>query len=303
MNVYLKIERRGRLATPLSSAWAIASVAASALWGPLANYSAGPVWADPPAIDEPAAVAPAGELVAIQRGELPILLSAPHGGTRPVPDTEPRQGRGIPKGPSGFFTGRDTYTEELALAVAAAIEKRMQRKPYFVIARFHRKYIDPNRPPEIAYEDPDARPVYDRYHQTLDEFCRCVQRAHGRGLLLDLHGQGSARDTVFRGTQNGKTVTLLRQRFGEEAHDGPQSLFGTLRSLGWTVHPDPQGREQAGYTGGYIVQTYGSHRGHGIDAIQLEFGHDYRIPERRAQTAETLAQAVEQYFQRYLQEE
>lgn len=242
------------------------------------------------------------KLVAIQAGEIPIILSAPHGGTFPVPNTSPRKGEGIPAGPKGFFTGRDSGTEELCLEVSAAIAVRLKHKPYHVIAKFHRKFIDSNRPSEIGYEDPDAKSVYDAYHGALENFCRDVQHKHRRGLLLDIHGQGSARDTVFRGTQNGKTVTLLRQRFGESAHVGPESLFGTLNTLGWNVHPRSEEREQAGFTGGYIVQTYGSHQGHGIDAIQLEFGADFRSPSNRKRTADTLAEAVELYRTRYLSE-
>lgn len=246
---------------------------------------------------------PDGPLVAIQEGTLPVILSAPHGGTLKIPNTDPRRGEGLDKGARGFFTGRDTGTEELCLEVAKEIERVFHGKPYFVIARFHRRYLDPNRPAKIGLEDPDAQPVYDQYHQTLAKFCREVRDRHHRGLLLDIHGQGSAKDTVFRGTQNGKTVSLLRERFGEPAHNGSASLLGTLRELGWKVHPDGEGREQSGFTGGYIVQTYGSHQGTGIDAIQLEFGGDYRATERRTATAGTLVKALQTYSERYLTRE
>lgn len=240
------------------------------------------------------------ELVATQVGELPIILSAPHGGTKTVPDTSPREGKGLTKGPSGYFTGRDSGTEELCREIATAIECRFKQKPFYVVARFHRRFIDPNRPAEIGYEDPDAKPFYEAFHESLERFCREVQARHQRGLLLDIHGQGTARSTVFRGTQNGKTVTLLRQRFGESAHIGPESLFGMLKTSGWTVFPDDERREQSGFTGGYIVQTYGSHQGYGIDAMQLEFGADFRSAENRKKTAATLAEAVESFARLYL---
>src|SRR5690606_4591335 len=202
---------------------------------------------------------------------------------------------------SGFVTSRDRGTQELALQVAQAIEKRFGKKPYFVVAGAHRKYIDFNRPPEIAYEEPDAKPTYDRYHGALIEACTAVQKRFHRGLLLDLHGQGMAKDTVFRGTHDGKTVTLLRQRFGEQAHVGEASLFARLKAHGWKIHPDPlNGREQSGYRGGYIVQTYGSHARFGIDAIQLEFGADFRDAKQREQTADTLAAAIAEYAASFL---
>lgn len=239
--------------------------------------------------------------VRTQAGELPIILSAPHGGKLDVPNVDVRKGEGLKTGGSGFVVSRDTGTEELAQQVAATIEKRFGKKPYFVIARSHRKYLDPNRPPEIAYEDTDAKPVYDAYHSALTDSCRDMQKKFHKGLLLDIHGQREAKDTVFRGTQNGKTVTLLRERFGEAAHTGESSLLGRLKTHGWKVHPDPfDGGEQSGFRGGYIVQTYGSHQGFGIDAIQLEFGADFRTKEAREKTAVTLTNAVADYAASYL---
>ena len=236
-----------------------------------------------------------------QAGDLPIILSAPHGGKLVVPDVAVRNGEGLPTGGSGFVVDRDTGTEELAEQVAETIEKRFGKKPYFVIARSHRKYLDPNRPPEIAYEDADAKPVYDAYHSALSNSCRDVQEKFHKGLLLDFHGQGTAKDTVFRGTQNGKTVTLLRERFGETAQVGVTSLFGRLKTHGWKVHPDPlDDREQAAFRGGYIVQTYGSHQGFGIDAMQLEFGADYRAKIAREKTATTLTYAIAEYATSFL---
>jgi N-formylglutamate amidohydrolase len=239
--------------------------------------------------------------VRTQVGELPIILSAPHGGKLAVPEVAVRKGEGLKTGGSGFVVDRDTGTEELSLQVAAAIEKRFGKKPYFVIARSHRKFLDPNRPPEIAYEDDNAKPVYDAYHNALRDSCRAVQEKFHKGLLLDIHGQGTAKDAVFRGTQDGKTVTLLRERFGEAAHTGESSLFSRLKTHGWKVHPDPfDGKEQAGFRGGFIVQTYGSHQGFGIDAIQLEFGADFRAKAAREKTATTLARAVADYSASFL---
>ncbi len=239
--------------------------------------------------------------VRTQAGELPIILSAPHGGNLAVPDVAVRKGEGLPTGGSGFVIERDTGTEELAQQLAESIEKRFGKKPYFVVARSNRKFLDPNRPPEIAYEDADAKPVYDAYHSALTDYCRDVQQKFRKGLLLDLHGQGTAKETVFRGTQNGKTVTLLRERFGEEAHTGDTSLFGLLKSQGWTVFPDSlDEREKPSYSGGYIVQTYGSHQGFGIDAMQLEFGSNFRTKAARPKTAKTLTDAIAEYADQYL---
>ena len=241
------------------------------------------------------------ELVMVADGQLPVVLSAPHGGTLKIAGAEVRQGVGMKTGPSGFFTGRDGGTSELALALANALEKQTGKRPYLVVSNAHRKYLDPNRPSEIAYEDSDAAPVYQRYHGTLQRYCKEILERHHTGLLLDIHGQGSSSETVYRGTSNGKTVARLKERFGESAHDGEKSLFGTLHRLGWTVYPQPHdGKEQSGFTGGYIVQTHGSHKPNGLDAIQLEFGADYRNKDNREKTADILAQAIIEYMKEYI---
>ncbi len=236
-----------------------------------------------------------------QSGELPIIISAPHGGTREIPGVGKRDGTGLPTGGSGFVTARDTGTEELAHEVAKAIQSRLGKRPYQVISQTHRQYLDPNRPSDIAFDDVDAKPVYDFYHSSLEKYCREVTNQFHSGLLLDLHGQASKSDTVFRGTRNGTTVKHLRDTFGEAAHSGEKSLFGTLHNFGWIVHPIPMTeKEQASYSGGYIVGTYGSLKGASIDAIQLEFGGEYRAKGRRIETARILADAVAEYADAYL---
>ncbi|MEQ1828595.1 MAG: hypothetical protein ABL921_21720 [Pirellula sp.] len=241
-------------------------------------------------------------LVFVKSGDLPIILSAPHGGTGEVPGVLPRIGNGLETGPSGFVMARDSGTEELAHEVLDAIKKRFGKSPYVVISKVHRKFMDPNRPADIAFEDPKIKPYYDHYHDSLSRFSRAVVDRFQVGVLIDLHGQGTRRDTVFRGTKNGLTVTHLRETFGETAHHGSNSLFGLLSNRGWTVHPSPlDEKEQSGFTGGFIVQTYGSHKARPIDAMQLEFGAEYRVASCRAKTAEVLADALAEYSGLYLQ--
>lgn len=248
-----------------------------------------PAWAAGP---PPAPVQdPAPPLVFLQEGDLPLILSAPHGGTREIPGVPPRKGEGMKRGPSGFTTARDGGVEELAHALAAAILERTGKRPYAVVATFHRRYLDCNRPPAVAYEHEGARAVYEEYHGALERYRAAVVRKFGGGLLVDLHGQGAARDRVFRGTQNGRTTALMQERFGKGIHAGPDSLMGRLKARGWAVHPEDEGPEAKGFAGGHITQTYGARAG-GLDAVQLEFGADFRAPERRKATAAVLAEVL-----------
>ncbi|MEQ1827688.1 MAG: hypothetical protein ABL921_17140 [Pirellula sp.] len=236
-----------------------------------------------------------------QAGDLPILLSAPHGGNLDLPGILARSGLGLETGATGFLSGRDNGTEELTRAVSDSIEQRFGKRPYFVISRVHRRFLDPNRPAEIAYDDPSVQPIYDCYHHALRTFVQQMAERFRAGIIIDIHGQGTQRDTVFRGTKDGLSVSRLRQIFGEAAHHGPTSLFGLFHARGWKVHPSlPDTKEQLGFTGGYITQTYGSHKSQPIDAVQLEFGAEFRVPSRRAQTAEVLTDALAEYCNTYL---
>ena len=247
-------------------------------------------------------IIPVEELVFVRTGDLPIILSAPHGGTGEIPGVTERTGAGLATGPSGFFTGRDGGTEELAMEVVEAIKKRFGKSPYVVVSKVHRKFMDPNRPADISYEDAKAKPYYDHYHDNLSKHCREVTDRFKAGVLIDLHGQGTSRETVYRGTKNGLTVTHLRETFGEQAHLGSKSLFGLLSTRGWKVHPSPHDeKEQSGFTGGFIVLSYGSHKSQPIDAIQLEFGAEYRAAGKRAKTVAVLTDALVEYAGLYLQ--
>ena len=237
------------------------------------------------------------KLLTIWAGMLPIILSAPHGGRQSIPGVPVRSGAGV----SQFVTGRDNNTDELAETIALRLEKRLNAKPFLVVARFERKYLDANRPTESAYESGEAKPYYDGYHNALREAHDRVSQEWGRGLLLDIHGQGAQAEAIYRGTGNGKTVVSLTQRFGTEAITGPKSIFSQLELMGYKVLPSTtESHKERRYLGGYIVQTYGSYRGRGVDAIQLEIGTKLRARANLERTATDLAEAIAIFAQEYL---
>jgi N-formylglutamate amidohydrolase/glutamine amidotransferase PdxT len=236
-------------------------------------------------------------LVTTLEGELPILLSAPHGGREMPPGVLPRQGKKV----SHFNTKADADTDQLTEELAAAIAEITGKRPYVVIARFHRKFIDANRPPESAYETDEAKPVYDAYQHALADARRKIMDRWGSGILLDIHGQAAEAETIFRGTQDGETTAHLVSRFGKEALTGEKSLFGQLAKLGFKVSPAAGTEEkESKYTGGHIVTTYGSSSGGTFDAIQLELGNDLRSDSVRTQTANRMAHAITTFANDFL---
>ena len=246
------------------------------------------------------------DLVLVQQGSMPVILTAPHGGRAAIPTVEPRRAQDGTPGPwGGVHTGADASTDVLASGIAAELSKLTGQDPYLVVAKFARKYIDANRPPELGLEDPRTRPYYDYYHRSIRRFVNEVRAKYPAGLLIDVHGQGKDPDVIMRGTINGRTVQRLMQRGGVDAVTGPRGVFGLLEANGFKVFPrndvPPRGTsEDAGYKGGYTVFTYGSHDRDGIDAVQMEFGNRYRQKTLLDKSARDAAHAIAAFYEAYL---
>ena len=239
----------------------------------------------------------AERLLMLSTGNLPIVLVAPHGGREAIPGIGIRQGKGVPQ----FKTGRDHNTAELAAAIALKLGEISGAKPFLIIARFDRKYIDGNRASAEAYEALEALPYYTAFHRAVDEACKQIRQVWGRGLLLDIHGQAAEANVIFRGTMNGKSVTDLVQRFGRQAMTGRHSILGQLALSGYKILPDPSVNDrESRYSGGHMVQTYGSHRATRIDAIQLEFGTRLRARDNVDRTGADVAAAIRVFAKEYL---
>jgi N-formylglutamate amidohydrolase len=251
------------------------------------------------------------DLVLVRHGTLPIILTVPHGGRLDIPGVplrnapDPARMAGFAKW-GGFQSGGDQNTDVLALRIASEIESLTGHAPYLVLAKFKRRFIDANRPAELAYVDPGAAPYYALYHGTIRKFVDEIRRAHPAGLLLDVHGEGKDPDVLMRGTSNGDTVTLLVRRVGVDSITGPNGLFGQFETQGFKVFPSNRasiwrGSENAGYNGGYTVNTYGSQNPDGIDAVQLEFGTRYRREDELDKSAAQAARAIVTFYKAYLE--
>lgn len=239
-----------------------------------------------------------GDFLLIEKGTLPIILSAPHGGAVVVPNTPERKGENVVY----FVTVRDRNVDTIAKKTADALEKRLGGRPYVVIAKFSRKYADANRPPDGAYEAPGGKFVYDAYHDALKAAIQEVQQRWGQGILIDIHAQGFAPDAILRGTLNLKSVQLLRQRYGLEAVSGPNSILGQMEKKGYKVQPKNGTLDQeVKYPGGYITAAYGSHQT-AVDAMQFEFGSQFTELTAVEKTATDLADALVVFAKHYLPE-
>ena len=242
------------------------------------------------------------DLIMAQRGDLPIIISAPHGGVARIAGSKDRE-----KGVQVL----DTNTAQLAALVAQRITAKLGRRPYYVIAEFSRKDVDANRPAaasvdDEAFNNPAAQQQYEAYHGALEtSIAECRRRWPEGAILIDVHGQAKVPGAIVRGTRNGASMTHLTGLHGQAAIVGPKSIFGVLAAKGYTVVPkldDPaistDDEKETFFNGGYITERYGSLNAQGINAIQLEFGR--MRTESLEKTARDTGDAVAEFYAAYL---
>jgi len=247
-------------------------------------------------------------LVSRHRGTLPVILSCPHEGEE-QPAGVPERTGSVPGCPP-ITREHDLHTREITTRVAQRLLDIFGEAPYVVIAEFHRKYIDANRPAECAYEVPAAQQYYDEYHNTLRNFVDEIRaETGGVGLLFDIHGTLVIDEDpadLYLGTDNRKTVTRL-VRFDPQALWRRRGLRGLLgpEAAGYVVSPtQPNKNETKDVDGGHTVRTYGSSAPDGVDAIQLEIASTLRNDrDKRAAFIENLAYAIGNFAARYVNTE
>jgi len=251
----------------------------------------------------------AADLALLQKGDLPIILTAPHGGREMIPSIAPRRSDDKNKIEAsrkwgGFASARDADTDILVQGIAAEIERLTGKKHYLVMAKFDRKYIDANRPVELALDNPKAIPYYEYYHNSIRGFIDEARRKYPAILLVDVHGQKKNPDVLMRGTINGRSIARLLKRAGVPAVTGTDGIFGQLEAHGFKVFPGndvpPSGTaENAGYEGGYTV-LMSSETADGVDAVQFEFGTKYRQKTVLNKSAKDAASAIVAFYEVYL---
>jgi hypothetical protein len=228
-------------------------------------------------------------LVRRHRGTMPILLTAPHGGTEHPEDDagrklDERDARLAPPGCTGrqgFNKDRDPGTLELTEAIAQSILDKIGLSPYVVIARFARKYIDANRSAACGFTDPAAVVFYDEYHKRIDEYLtQLLGQNANKGFLFDIHHavvQASDPADIFIASRNGTTLQPGFDRTALFSQHGLQGLLtwtryppintGEEQSFRLDVSPrNPGDKEHGPLSGGPTIELYGGR----INAIQIE---------------------------------
>jgi hypothetical protein len=229
------------------------------------------------------------EYVIYYAGNLPIILSAPHGGSKSPTE--------IPDRTYGTL-GNDTNLKELTQFLRDTISAITNKNPHVILSDLKRIKLDPNREPiEAAQGNQFALQAWNEYQSFILSAREQIKKDFGQGLYLDLHGHGHTIPKIELGyllssselsksdieinqqqyinkssirnlvTNNKNSLTLA------ELLRGNNSFGNYLEQAGYPCVPSSYTISPGGnpyFTGGYCTQQYGSALGGTIDGIQIE---------------------------------
>ncbi|KAI8143794.1 hypothetical protein BJV82DRAFT_514032 [Fennellomyces sp. T-0311] len=169
--------------------------------------------------------------VTYQRGDLPLILTVPHGGRMDADEIPERTKTG------DAVLVNDALTIDTAHAIAEKVTAYYGSQPYMVICNVRRSKVDMNRPIESAADSPQGRAVWKEFHHTLRHAVNEIRaRHHQEGLLLDIHGNHSLLVTQ---------QYLIHHALGHRRHEFV--MLGYLMEKDELIElaNDPQGTDQA----------------------------------------------------------
>lgn len=300
------IDRSGKVPFPILLFWVL-----------LFSLSPHPIFSQ--AITPGISIVDATGYVEYLPGNLPVILSAPHGGYEEPASIPDRECEACVK-------TRDSFTQELAREMAQVFFERTGCYPHVIINRLHRKKFDANRAMgEAADGNSTVEQAWQAYHEFIDSAKAQIVADYGRGIFLDLHGhahpiqrielgyllskaelqlsntelnsatyvaQSSIQTLVEDNLQTFTHAQLLRDNF---------SLGSLLSAKGLptvpsAVDPFPVGGDPY-FSGGYNTLRHGALNGGNIDGIQIECNQDIRFDAAlRGRLADSLTQSINEYI-------
>lgn len=250
-------------------------------------------------------------------GELPLVISTPHGG-KLKPDELATRTYGV--------LSEDSNTQDLARRISAEVKKATGKQMTLVISHLHRSKLDPNREiKEAAQGDKMAEKIWGEYHTFIDEALGAAVARHGRAFFIDLHGQSHPDVRVELGYQHraedyqkpaaeinspgfiksGSLAYLLELNPGldyTELLHGPESLGALLEARSFPATPSPRMPvpSQPYFRGGYTTFRHVPENPK-VAGLQIE-ANRVRLrdtPEGRQRFAEALVSALQVYLPRF----
>ena len=234
------------------------------------------------------------DFVEFRKGNIPLIIVAPHGG-----DLKPKwiENRDC----EGSVTTKDLYTLDIAFQIENELNK-MGYQPFIVYAKIHRIKLDLNRSLQTSHcEDDTSNELWQLFHDQIFTFRKEIINNYNRGLLIDIHGHGHPIQRIelgylltsqkLRELSDNKTSiqhdetsinSLIENHPKNESLNellfGDNALGSLLSNNGFPTVPSstdqaPKSGEPF-FSGGTNTKEYGSKHQKGVDAIQLELNRN-----------------------------
>ncbi|MEN8122305.1 MAG: hypothetical protein ABFS35_18310 [Bacteroidota bacterium] len=252
--------------------------------------------------------------VEYMHGDLPLVISVPHGGWDKPKNIPERKGR--------FAKNQDIYTIEIAYKIYKNIYKLTGHYPNIVINHLHRTRLDANRNiKEAANGNKKAGEVWKAYHARIDSIEKVMEQKFGKGLFIDLHGHRHKIERIELGyllsadelrlEEDMLNSDLLNEYCSirnllESEKDslsftdlirGEYSLGTILHNRGQACVPNMHTKspkvDEPYFRGGYNTTRHGSSSVGTIDGIQIEIDLQTRSDKKRqTKVAEDISYAL-----------
>ncbi len=245
-------------------------------------------------------------------GNLPIIISAPHGGYLTPAEIPDR---------TWGSASHDYHSQEYTRLVAQYIYTMTGRYPHVIINRLERIKLDANRGiVEAAQGNPYAEQAWHEFHDFIGDAKETVEEhsPYRRGFYFDFHCNGHTAHWVefgygltssdlnrsdealdcatYRNKSSIKALISMPGVYFPGVLRGQMSLGGLLmenygfKSVPSPAHPDPDG---GGYwSGGYNTIVHGSRNGGYIDGVQVETYYGFVVDESIDAYSYALAQTI-----------
>ncbi len=218
-------------------------------------------------------------------GNLPIILSAPHGGDEKPSDIKTRK--------KGVFE-KDDFTFELTEEIIKQFQKQVNKTPYCVIATISREKVDINRNITDAFFDEKASIAYNQFHSLIKKARVQVRKEFKKGLYFDIHGQSHSHGFIefgyllnndilklkkkrlkkYKNSSSIKTLSNFSSKSFIKQIKGKNSLGSLMSKKGFKSIPSkhiPYTKDENYFEGAFNTFKYGSLDGGVINGIQVEF--------------------------------
>ncbi len=198
-------------------------------------------------------------------GNCPIVLSVPHGGRKKPKDIKDKT-KGLKKSEVNIYKISKKLIHKL---------KTENIELFFVIGKIHRSKVDFNRsyesPKSFNKECTNAKQIYKKYHDSLDEYVKICLDKFNFCLLLDLHGftkNGEDSKEIIFGLLYLKTLNFVDKKLGcTQLISELSKHFSIDNGIIRTSY-------NKYYPGGYIICKYKDKEN--VNAIMIEIEREIR---------------------------